>query len=149
MGKCWPPWGTCLSFRRVRPESKACSECAKRGCTSGEGYRCNFNSLMGVITDGKELLLMWWFFNFRAEFLALECDHLGNKALSTHISLKDRSDSTNPNAGSTSALQFDEKAIRQCCQNSVAITLLTLGDPNNRRLFGCIINAALPVTAWH
>ena len=135
----------------MRPESKAFSVCAKRGCTSGgKGYRCNFNSFMGVIIDGKELLLMWRFLNFRAEFLALECDHLGNEALSTHISLKDRSDPTNPNAGSTSALQVDEKAIRQCSQNSVAITVLTLGNPNNnRRLCGCIRNAALRVTARH
>ena len=113
-----------------------------------KGYRCNFNRFMGFIVDGRQLLNFWHFHWFRTTFVALECDMVGGAKMRKHLTLKNTAD-PGVQKVSTSSVQADEKAIRACSQNAVAISCLVLGDPRNRRTLACILHASEGVSAWH
>ena len=113
-----------------------------------KGYRCNFNRFQGVVRDGRSLLDVWTLMQFRCELLALECDMLGGVKMRTHLQIKDRSD-PDADKSRTSAVQVDEKAIKQCSQNAVAIAVLVLGDHRNKRVLAAIVHGAEEVSRWH
>eukprot|EP00973_Karenia_brevis_P074489 10351054-Karenia_brevis.AAC.1 len=46
-------------------------------------------------------------------------------------------------------VSVEDRSIRSCCQNAVAISVLMLSDELNERICQMVISAAVPVREWH
>ena len=69
-------------------------------------------------------------------------DMLGNRTLLDHIKLTEKqqqSENVGENSGTTStkSVGVDEKVLRDCCQNAMAISVMVLQDLNNERQLRC------------
>lgn len=84
--------------------------------------------------------------------LAIEGGMLRGMALKDRITKKmaaaQRSEQPN-NSTDGRRLQLDDRTLRSCCANSVAISVMTLSEPHHKRMVQAIVVCGRCLDAWH
>ena len=124
-----------------------------RGHGLGVHRRTNLCRFMGFPTMLELGLQTWHRDKFERTFVALELDFLGNKKLSDKLIVQKQGDTEDigDNNGSTTAAwhSIDEKVLRSCAQNAVAISVMVLSDLLNFRLAQIMNMVGKLMKPWH
>ena len=94
----------------------------------------------------------WWkVLLFLGTFAALEQDYLGSKAVVKQLNVK-KVDAEGAASGSTSTklgLQLEDKCLRDCAQNAMVISVMTLREEDHQRAMAVACSVAEPPTEFH
>ena len=124
-----------------------------RGHGLGVHRRTNLCKFMGFPTMLELGLQTWHRDKFERTFVALELDCLGNKKLSDTLIVKKlgNTEDVGENSGSTTAARhsIDEKVLRSCAQNAVAISVMVLSESLNLRLAQIMNMVGKLLKPWH
>ena len=113
--------------------------------------RVNLNRFLGTLHQAGQSLRTWHIECWERTFLALECDMLKGKKFETLVIKAGQADNIKEGNNSTSSarLAIDDRTLRACAQNAVAISVMMLSDPKNKRLVSMIYHFSLPLLQWH
>lgn len=108
----------------------------------GSGSRMSLCRFQSTIAKAELKVGEWWLDLFERTFLALEQDWLGSRRFGDHFKITlgeaeqpgESGGSTNPNIKT-----FEQKALRDVCQNSVVVSVMTLSDLNHLRLVKAVL----------
>ena len=119
-----------------------------------EGRRtnlCRFGGLPHAIVKHVD---QWDIDCFERSWVSLELDMLGNKKLLKQIVLTEQqqaSENVGESSGTTSTARvgLDEKVLRDCCQNGMAISVMVLQDKENKRKAYILSVLSSCILLWH
>ena len=112
--------------------------CANRRMTVADGRRTNLCRFGGLPHAIMTHVGSWHIDSFERNWVSLELDMLGNRKLIEHIKLTEQAqqaEQVGENSGSTSLQRstVDDKVLKDCCQNGMAISVMVLQERSNER----------------
>lgn len=116
------------------------------------GRRIALNRFGGAYIAAKRFLPLWSVMLLERTMLALEQGMLQGKHLRERLCQQvERAESSALPDTSTDGrrLQLEDRKLRACCANAVAISVLALQDPLHRRAISLIVAAGAPLDRWH
>lgn len=118
------------------------------------GRRTSMSRFGGSYSAAKKSLPFWSTMLFERSYLSLEAGFLKGRAFTEKVTVKQpladsapASDALAPTA--TRGLPLEDKSLRQCCQNAVVISMLTLEDSHHHRAVRSIVEVTNVLDAWH
>lgn len=134
------------------PENELWAWLAERDIFRRSGRRAELNRFMGSLETAQYNVLFWHVDLFERTFVALECDMLRGQGMQQKLVLKcGEAERVGEGGGSTSAarLTLEDRSLKSCCENCVAISVMVLSDETNRKIAQIVIQCASPVRRWH
>ena len=116
-----------------------------------KGYRCNLNRFLGSLSVAKKNLPQWSMQLWERTAMAIEMDMLHGKKFEQLLVRPSPAEAAEESKGTTARTQpgVEDRTLRGCTQNAVAISVYMLSDLANRRKTQCIVTGSLPLLAWH
>lgn len=99
-----------------------------------------------------QALRSWHTDLYERSFLALESDMLrGRQFEKVVLKLNTAGDEAESERQSTTVhkVAVDDRALRSCCSNAIAVSVMFLGDIGNRHIVAVVAGLAAPLLAWH
>ena len=141
-----------IVFSADDTEMELWNHCAARATFSREGSKVNLNRYQGSLKAAQRFLPLWSTHAFETIHTALELDFLKGKRLEERLVIKaGLAEHVGEGGGTTNPVRvtLEDRSLRSCCQNSVAIAALVLAGPNNQRVVSLIVNASESLLDWH
>lgn len=117
-----------------------------------EGYRATLNRFQSCIAVA-ELHVPWWEVDrLERTHCAIEQDYLRGAAFLQKLRMQARGGDVGVEGGGTTSAghtTLEDRTLRSCCQNAVAISVQLLSDDGNRRICEGVLAMGMPVKAWH
>lgn len=117
-----------------------------------KGYKVNLNRFFGGTQTARRDLSTWHWQLFVLEYVGLESGMLATKKQEKfQMRVPAQSVDENEGRGPTDASRFDisEKAVKDCCQNSLVLAATMRGDMQNNYIMRCVLTVVEPLEAWH
>ena len=104
----------------------------------------------GSLAAARKNRGLWSVHLWERTCLAMEQDMLKGSGFVKKIALEEPL-AADGSAGSTDPrpLQFDEKALKQCCGNAVVISCMTLQQRTSQRVVDLIVTLSEPLDEYH
>ena len=117
-----------------------------------EGTRVNLNRFQGALYKAKKKINCFAIEAFERIYCGLELDFLRGRRFAEKLILKaggkevvtEGSSSTNP-----VRVGLEDRGIRSCCANNVAISCMVHSDPTNKRIMSTVVTCAGDMLKWH
>lgn len=126
--------------------------CRDEDSFTKKGYRLNLNRFVGFVTVAEEESLRRWHRGeWERSFLCLESDMLKGKGVQKLVLRPGEAEAMADGVGSTCSnrISIEDRSLRSCMQNALAISVCFLQDSLNFRRLNVIVAACLPVKEWH
>ena len=109
---------------------------------------CRF---MAWLRAARKLLPHWHHLHWICEILAIEMDMLHGGKFVNKVALKTSvfQAALDQDATSSAVPSIDNKVLKICCQNAVVVSVMPLGDPDNKRLLHVMTCPCLPLNGLH
>lgn len=114
--------------------------------------KTTFCRFMDIVTAAEKSFGCWHRDLFERSTVALDLGFLRGKAFEARVmARREHIDEVGESNASTNPkrLKVDDRAIRSCATNAVAISVMMLDSDDNRRAVACVLAAARPVKTWH
>ena len=114
-------------------------------------HRVTLNRFQGGITRAEEVISDWVFDEFESEYLGLEMDFLRGRKFAERIRLKASSADAVPEGGATthpSAISIEDRSLRACCANGIAIRVCIWSNLTNERIVRIIVEGFSRLKHW-
>lgn len=115
-----------------------------------EGYRGNLCRFLALIACPRRHVSWWEVDEFERVACALDQNYLARNAFMQKVQLRISSAEAQAEGSTDSAkVNLEDRTLRNSCQNSIALSVLLLVDPSNRRLCSAVTAVMLPLLEWH
>ncbi len=142
-----------VTFARERPiEVELWDFLANRTRNPVSGRRTAMNRFGGAYHAAKRCLPWWSVMQWERTYLAIEQGMLSGKLFKEKLkkAASSATSSSLPNESTDGRrLQLDDRTLRKCCSNAVAMSVLTLQEQQHKRTIQLIVAAGAPLDRWH
>ena len=117
-----------------------------------EGSRVNMNRFMGSLHRAKDKVNLFATEGFERLYCGLEMDFLKGRRFQEKLVIKAGEKELVTEGESTTnpvRLGLEDRGIRSCAQNNVAVSCLIHADPHNKRIMQIVVTIADDLLQWH
>lgn len=142
-----------VSFDRERPlEEEVWDFLGERSRKPAAGRRTALNRFLGAYNAASKFGPWWSVTLWERTALAIESGSLRGRHLAEKVATKAQEADMAASANTSTdgkRLQLEDRTLRACCSNAVAISCMTLQEHQHRRVLELVVVAGRPLNEWH
>ena len=112
--------------------------------------RCSFARFLSAVSRPMDCLGTWAQDRFMRQHLAIECDMLRGKKCGQMVSLSTGSGGPEAEFSHTNSKILDvvDRSVRDSCANAVAVSVMMLSKPENKRICQVVLMSSSELKKW-
>ena len=110
--------------------------------------KCNLSRWMSTVELPEKMMPHWPRLLWERTQLALDCDFMKGAKLHERLVVRERPTVEGVGPGSTSNIQIDDRTLKSCCQNAVAVGVAFASESDNERVASLVLGVSVPVKKW-